>query len=1136
MDQTIFGFLGGSRKSGLCLIDWPTGRGKTTQAEEYICNHAGERNIFYATPLKKNVGEAYRDTLKRFKDKDRFKRIAILLPSNLDSVKANLGKVKDLLPEEITREKVFIDLWNSVSGLCMVESRDKRSVPPELQDTAAKAESAFRRWLTGYVCKNLGRTARERLASIRADEKLRHLIELYPAIESCEKSVFFMTTDKFYMNNSTIVEPSYSFLDSDITKGALVFLDEFDACKDAILNHQIEEAAKNAVGNVFGLIKKIGDSFDSPMTEDFYAGEPESNGHNAAYVYQEIKKKFHDEAREKRLNVTFKYRGEQDAPKSFIFKDTDHITILEQKKSDGKFLALDESKPTLNYIYKADVKDGKKATLNGALMTAQGDIEFFARGIAIAARDLMAHAHDVQHRDLSVTDAIHSCLERFDLSEQEIEYFMPIVLSDFTRKKRKAEGSMSPEFYERGFSFNSMADQDASYLETKIKSVSLSSTPESYLCALASQAYVVGLSATATLHSSTGNFDLNYLQSKLGPAFYQPTPEDKARMAAQIAKQMKDYHPDIRVSFESCGEKAEDKYGLSEVIGDPDAVEFITSKIDNSGSDEDFDKVRFANVYKAALRFLLNRKSKALLVLCNRNMKEQGGGLYSKDRFIEFLNDGLNAIRKKVGFGVLCLDGLVFDERKTQIGLMVEEFGKAIVVSSYPTTGTGQNLQYSEKDGTQKDLDSLYLESPTNLVVDLKHLHEIDQTKATEAILRYCYQVEVASVSGGISPAEKRAYIKYAFQKRINPFAKLEMKDGHLYGCSSTNLYGIRILAQATGRISRTKKKSHEVNIYLDVAISRTFDFRLLDESAFVEEFQAIIRACKKRRVDYKSDSNEERINACLNGCGSLKNVLWSILSETKEEWSDGQIAEWQEMREYLLKHPTLSDEELASSPYAYMYFRAPQGEKFTKYYFAFEDEDITDVRYESPAKGTMAEVSAENARLTLLASNKEFAKAMADRGYPTAFRPDDAILNPVAFTNIYKGALGEFVVEYVLNGYGIAIQGIKENAKFEKFDFALQERPDVYVDAKNWSLSTASGANGTIDAPSLEQKFLGKLAKVGGSKAIVISAFADGNEKPHIEGGGKILVIPTLFDVAKDSCPIAPAGLLAIREFLEEK
>ena len=120
------------------------------------------------------------------------------------------------------------------------------------------------------------------------------------------------------MNNSTIVEPSYSFIDSDITKGALVFLDEFDACKDAILNHQIEEAAKNAVGNVFGLIKKIGDSFDSPMTEDFFAGEPESNGHNAAYVYEEIKKKFHAALQYGLSNATLIYQADPIQGKNII--------------------------------------------------------------------------------------------------------------------------------------------------------------------------------------------------------------------------------------------------------------------------------------------------------------------------------------------------------------------------------------------------------------------------------------------------------------------------------------------------------------------------------------------------------------------------------------------------------------------------------------------------------------------------------------------------------------------------------------------------------------------------------------------------------------------------------------------------
>jgi hypothetical protein len=1142
MDQTIFGFLNGKRESGLCLIDWPTGRGKTTQAEEYICKHAGEHVIFYITPLKKNVygrGAAYQKTESLFKAcgrDDEFRKRAIYIPANLDSVKFNLAKVEPLLSQDIVQEQVYIRLRKAINSLLAIEKKDKHNVPPEVINAANKAESAFRYWLGNYIRRNCGKKPAERLARIRANKNLEPLITLYPAIESSEKSIFFMTVDKFYSHNSTLIEPSYSFLENPLSKNALVFMDEFDACKDAILNRQIEEAATNSIGNIFGLIKKIGDSFDSPMNDDFFSGEKESNGQNAAYVYEALKKKFHEEAREKRLNLAFKYKGERDATKSFIFKDTDHITILEQKKNEGVYLALKEDNPSKNEIFKAKVSDLKCPSLNAALMTAQHDIEFFARGIGSVAKDLMDFAYSVEHRELSISDAVHSCLERFDLSEDEIDYLMPMVLNELTRKKQKNAASFSPDFYERGFSFNSLADQDASYLETKIKSVSLSTTPESFLCSLASRAFVVGLSATASLHSVTGNFDLNYLQSQLGVGFYEPTDEDKERMALFIRKQMKNYRPKIAVEFENKSGDDDEDYGLSESIHSKSAVEYLASQIKGAAiAEDDYNVNRFLKVFKAAYSFLTNRKSKALLVLTNRNMKETGSDLFTRDNLFRLLKEALHGAHRDRRFEILCLDGATFEEKQGSIGLAVKEFGKVIVVSSYPTTGTGQNLQYTDDNGKEKDLDSLYLESPTNLVVNLDSVHDMDPTKATETLLRYCYQVEALALSGGISPEEKRVYIKYAFKKRINSMAKLEYADGHLYSCSSTNLYGVRILAQATGRISRTKNKKGNVHIYLDDEIVKNYDFRLLNKTMFVEEFQAIIDACNQKRTMEISEVNRERINACLNRSNAFSHRLWSILSGTKEKWAEGQQNEWRGMREYFLHHPTLSREELVSSPYASAYFEAPENQKFTCYYYEVENENITDVFYEKPARGVGIEVSETAARLSFAIANKELRAFMETKGYPIAFVPSDAILNPVAFTNIYKGALGEVVVKWVLDQYGLTIDEITDGAKFEKFDFVFHEYPNVYVDAKNWSEMTAAGGNQRLGAAEILAQALSKLELIGGDKAIIIETFVKEAGNPHREGDGKVLVVPTLFDVEKPDCPIRVDVVAAIREYLED-
>ena len=56
-----------------------------------------------------------------------------------------------------------------------------------------------------------------------------------------------MSMDKFLSRNTTIVEPSYMFCNSDIIKNAVIFIDEFDATKDTILKRIIENGLHDKV-------------------------------------------------------------------------------------------------------------------------------------------------------------------------------------------------------------------------------------------------------------------------------------------------------------------------------------------------------------------------------------------------------------------------------------------------------------------------------------------------------------------------------------------------------------------------------------------------------------------------------------------------------------------------------------------------------------------------------------------------------------------------------------------------------------------------------------------------------------------------------------------------------------------------
>ena len=68
---------------------------------------------------------------------------------------------------------------------------------------------------------------------------------------------------------------------------------------------------------------------------------------------------------------------------------------------------------------------------------------------------------------------------------------------------------------------------------TAIMMCYLNNTPEKFILSLADRARVVGLSATAS-KSVTGNYNLDYIQTKLGDKYYDLSQEDIKRITDYV--------------------------------------------------------------------------------------------------------------------------------------------------------------------------------------------------------------------------------------------------------------------------------------------------------------------------------------------------------------------------------------------------------------------------------------------------------------------------------------------------------------------------------------------------------------------------------------------------------------------------
>ena len=136
-------------------------------------------------------------------------------------------------------------------------------------------------------------------------------------------------------------------------------------------------------------------------------------------------------------------------------------------------------------------------------------------------------------------------------------------------------------------------------------------------------------------------------------------------------------------------------------------------------------------------------------------------------------------------------------------------------------------------------------------------------------------------------------------------------------------------------------------------------------------------------------------------------------------------------------------------------------------------------------------------------------------QGYATGFNKAKYILCPPAFTNIYKGALGEVAGKAILEEEGIFLEEISNPDLFELFDYKVPGK-DIYVDFKHWSeYSSFLPRN-----EELQDHIMKKLKKCNGKKALIINLLAENDYAIHdqMQDGLELITIPKLYETNTNS------------------
>ncbi len=1116
MYTAIKNYCNNDSNNGLFLLDMPTGYGKTYSVLKYIYEASldeanSKRRFFFITTLKKNLPvEDLKDLFVKAGQLDKFNEKFLFIDSNVDCVIDGLtSEIISEIPSEIKNTDEYKSFFQDVIFLQRQRQRDANKV--ELIDFIGsikdnlyiKSEPNFRKLLRIKLAKEFS-TVNERIYAIKTNKRWQWLGKLYPAVFTRDKQIIFMSMDKFLVSNDTIVQPSYIFYNTDIISNAVIFIDEFDATKETLLKKIIKDGLRDKIDH----IELFKDIYSALHTNEFPAilTTPSRKIQEGKYKYKSLQSiidgiKEMADAIYKNYTLQFSHRTSSDVvdnTKNFLFQDYKFYTIADGNKT--YITTVSDRKNRINTIqFSANKPNLQKNNIQVMLGNLRGFIKYFQKSIDILAINYMqCKAERRQNGDDEFTreSAIRSVLAEFRLNSTYTDYITSQILLYPYKVKGNIENSdFDLSFYENGFRFYSFEDDAVHDMQSKIMMCSFQATPEKILLRFCEKAKVIGISATATIPTVIGNYDLNYLKLEMQAAFSLPSEADKKRLNSDFESLLRGYDK-VSINVELLGGEIRGKYSASawKIVFDSDEIsEMIFDRIERELPDnkDNYCKERYIRISLAYKQFVTHSDIQSFLCVLTKHPRK-GDKYLNRDVLDEIFKYIIieNNSNLSVNNSVYQLDGDEYDVKKDEIIRKLSENQKLFVISVYQTIGAGQNLQHKVPQGLEKELvrindrdrcdekdfDAIYLDKPTNILVNL--LDNISE----EDFVKYLYYTEFFKETTELSIDEARNHIERAFRCYISgnthklPYARSAKNN------KSTVLFSTRIIIQAIGRICRTNQKRKNIYIFADSRIAENIDASISKDRLLNNEVIALLdKIGEKSNIEIHEGTFEDKAKLVS------EKVNQHIKSVLRGEWTTKSMEFWQELRELVLKHPTMSEAEAWENRIVKNFYVELPAKSNHLCYSQEGDYDYIEVGF-TENENLNLKVSDAAAKLNILMRFSPLKDFFVEKGFATNFEENDYIMSPPLFNNIYKGALGEvagrYLFQYVLE---LDMQEISDPELFELFDYKLSEYP-IYIDFKNWHEGTVVNNEEMLD------KIANKAMKCG-CKCVIIANIVSENE-----------------------------------------
>ncbi|MCP2730602.1 hypothetical protein [Limnofasciculus baicalensis] len=1117
---------------GLLLLSMPTGFGKTYNVLNFIYSNykefaAENRKIFFITNLKKNL--PFGDLKKRFVDnlnEDDFEKYVLFIDANFETVINNILAIEKEIPEQFKTASYFNLKRN-------VEHSQNKGLPGTVRSDInmkirKELEPVFRKSIKDTLDEKF-KTKEARLSAIKNNQDYQWIGKIYPAVFTDERSVLFLSIDKFLVKNTTLVEPSYYFHERLINK-AVIFIDEFDSTKENILKNIIESGLRHRV-DLLDLFLNIHNHLmqnecpEALLKESEWRKQKSSGGTNWPPLREQIellRQKANEIFKEYQLQHTCKsYHELLTNKRNFLFHDYQFHYVLDRHK---KIEIIKDLPNRTNWIKAVDSQTkGAGFDIRSMLNRITGFLTYFQIRIKYLAEN---YSH-LKEEDKTIKEtfplesAITTVINNFRIDAQYVEFLInKIIENDLPYNLQTEQGTIQRQgFYDTGFRYHDIVDSDRHDTLSKIYMFNFSRTPESFLAGVCSKAMVVGISATAGLYTNIGNYDLEYLKSRLGDSFIRLKGDTLVKLKNAYSEATKGYdRVDIKTKFIGTNkvDKDESIKELELLLSDKETAQSLWNKLEyNSKKDRkniEFCFSRYVRALTAWKYFLDHPDCHGFLCFFNKFPKDDDPE-FDLHRLYEYaellLTDRRDSIDDDISETIVVLSGDEFDTIKDKLLNDLKDNKRRFIFSTYQTIGVGQNLQFPIPSSlkpiqindfaknTDMDIDGIYLDLPTNLLVNIYNDDREDYD-----FIKYIFQLEFLRENGALSPNEFKHKLDEVF-KRYLGIDKYKKKVGelNLYDTTAYSLFLNKVIIQAIGRICRTNMKAPTIHILADASIRKHLSkFYLPEDVIPVREYTALLKSAGE------STNQSEDLREAQNRASNRSNQTAAyIRRQLNTPWQAKSVKQWQALRAQVLRQPAIAKELECDPKWNIIYLKLPKAAD--SYYFSHEnDYDDVEVFFsDGCGKKQVKKVSEQTARLSDLMRIDLLKKLFIDSGWATAFPKSELILTPPIFNNIYKGALGEVCGKHIFETI-LKIPLLElEVDKFERFDFKTDQ--NIYIDFKFWNDRVAVPSDDLID------KIRDKMDSIGADRVFVINILGSSDTafNPIISSDRKIVEVPYL-------------------------